>query len=207
MLFRTCRCPSSATVPSAWLKVTGSIMTGSLALLPVTVHASSEPGQKDAPPPLALEELSLYAAPPRREPPLRPEREAGQLEERVATLRRSAAPYTGRCLDAYARIEPKVRRVLRLGDAAAEHVRSAPKDLYPRAAIIGFTGVVGLFLARGSRVKKLLYPAGLVALSASLYYPEQAAAIAKSAGETAYDGAVRGYAAAERLWKPEGKPK
>ncbi|KAM8838273.1 MICOS complex subunit MIC26-like [Synchiropus picturatus] len=189
------------------LKVTGSIMTGSLALLPVTVYATSEEGKKDMPPPLALEELSLYTASRRHEPPLQLEREAGQLEESVAFLRKLAAPYTGWCRDTYGLIKPKVQRVVQVGDSTVEYLNNAPKDFYPRAAIIGFTGVIGLFLVRGSRVKKLLYPAALVTLSASLYYPEQAAAIAKSTGESVYDGAVQSYAAAEKLWKPVSKSK
>lgn len=79
------------------------------------------------------------------------------------------------------------------------------KDFYPRAGVIGFTGVLGLFLARGSRIKKLIYPAGLIAVSASLYYPEQAAAVAKSTGESVYDRAVQSYAAVENILKPRGK--
>nr|XP_045721122.1 MICOS complex subunit MIC26-like [Mirounga angustirostris] len=35
-------------------------------------------------------------------------------------------------------------------------------------------GIVGLLLARGSKIKKLVYPPGFMGLAASLYYPQQA---------------------------------
>ncbi|CAM9319413.1 unnamed protein product [Rangifer tarandus platyrhynchus] len=39
--------------------------------------------------------------------------------------------------------------------------------------VIGFAGVVGLILAKGSKIKKLVYPPGFMGFAASLYHPQQ----------------------------------
>ncbi|KAM7379735.1 hypothetical protein PAMP_005266 [Pampus punctatissimus] len=183
------------------LKVTGGAMPAALTLLPVTVYAATGDGKKEAAAPLNRDDLSLYVAPP----PLKSryvEPGAGQLEQSVAALRKVAEPYTAWCQDIYGKIKPKVQGVVQLGDSTYAYLKNPPKDFYPRAGVIAFTGVLGLFLARGSRIKKLVYPAGLMTVSASLYYPEQAAAIAKSTGESVYDSAVKSCAAVEKMLKP-----
>lgn len=166
------------------------------------MFAAAGGGERGAP--LGLDQLSLYAAPPQQKP-RDVEPEAGQLEDCVAALRRSVEPYTERCRVAWRTLEPGVQGVFRFANEAYEYLKDPPKELYPRAGIIGFTGVLGLLLARGSRMKKLVYPAGLMTLSASLYYPDKAAAFAKSTGESVYERAVHTYAAVESLLKPASK--
>ncbi|XP_044076650.1 apolipoprotein O, a [Siniperca chuatsi] len=185
------------------LKVTGSAMPGALSLLPITVLAAAGDGEKEAAAPLHRDELSLYTAPQQKARYAEPE--AGQLEQSVASLRKLVEPYTDWYQGAYNKIKPKVQRVVRFGNDTYAYLKNPPKDFYPRAGVIGFTGVLGLFLARGSRIKRLVYPAGLVAVSASLYYPEQAVAIAKSTGDSVYDRAVQSYAAVEKMVKPQCK--
>ncbi|NXX05833.1 MIC26 protein, partial [Larus smithsonianus] len=82
-----------------------------------------------------------------------------------------------------------------------EFLQNPPAGFYPRLGVIGFAGIVGLFLARGSKIKKLVYPAGLMGIGASMYYPQQAVAIAKVAGTQVYDWSLQGYIAVESLWK------
>uniref|UniRef100_A0A1A8KC12 MICOS complex subunit n=2 Tax=Nothobranchius kuhntae TaxID=321403 RepID=A0A1A8KC12_NOTKU len=181
-------------------------MPGAPRLPPFTVFAAGAAGggEKETTAPLSLDELSLYAAPQQNRRYAEPE--AGQLEERVATFRKLAEPYSAWCSGTFDKIKPKVQKVVQFGSDAYACLQNPPKDFYPRAGIIGFAGVLGMFLARGSRVKKLLYPAGFMAVSASLYYPEQAAAIAKSTGDSVYDSAVRSYAALEKILKnPQSK--
>ncbi|XP_035526498.1 MICOS complex subunit MIC26-like [Morone saxatilis] len=190
------------------LKVTGSgAMPGALTLLPTTVSAAAGAGPEgqEETAPLLRDELSLYPAAPLQQSRY-VEPEAGQLEESVATLRKVLEPYTDWCRGTYSRIKPKVQSAVRFGNDTYSYLKDPPKDFYPRAGVIGFTGVLGLLLARRSRVKRLLYPAGLVTVSASLYYPEQAAAIAKATGDSVYDRAVRSYAAVEKIVKPEKSP-
>lgn len=177
-------------------------MRGSGCVSPITVFAAAGDGERGAP--LALDQLSLYPAPVQQKP-RDVEPEAGQLEESVATLRRSVVPYTEWCRVTFKKIEPRLQSVSRFGNEAYVYLKTPPQDLYPCAGIIGFTGLVGLLLARGSRMKKLVYPAGLMTLSASLYYPDKAAAVAKSTGESVYERAVHTYAAVESLLKPASR--
>lgn len=185
------------------LKVTGSDMTGDRTVLPFTVFAAAGDGKTEAAAPLNLDELSLYN--PRQEYVEYEEPEAGQLEQRVASVRKLVEPYTAWCGGTYGQIKPKVQRVVQVGSETYAYLKNPPKDFYPRAGLIGFTGVLGVFLARGSRIKKLVYPAGLMTASASLYYPERAADIAKSTGDSVYDYAVQSYAAVEKMMKPKNK--
>ncbi|XP_053294545.1 MICOS complex subunit MIC26 [Pleuronectes platessa] len=189
------------------LKVTGSgVMPGTLGLLPVTVRAAAagdRENEAESCSVLNRDELSLYADPPQR--PGYEEPEAGQLEQSVASLRKLLEPHAAWWQGTYSRIQPRVHSVFRRGHDAYSYLNDPPKGFYPRAGVIGLTGVLGLLLARGSRTKRLLYPAGLVTLSTSLYYPERAAAIARSAGDSVYDRAVQGYAAVEKMVKPQSK--
>lgn len=185
------------------MKVTGSAMPVALSLLPITVSAAAGDGEKEATTALNRDELSLYTAPQQKSRYVEPE--AGQLEQSVATLRKLVEPYTTWCQSTYNQVKPKVKSVIQCGTDTYAYLKNPPKDFYPRAGVIGFTGVLGLYLARGSRIKKLIYPAGLMTVSASLYYPEQAAAIAKSTGDSVYDCAVQSYAAVEKMLKPQSK--
>lgn len=190
------------------LKVTGSTMPGALSLMSVTVFAASEKKPKEPASAAALnrDDLSLYTAPP-QEIQHAAETRAGQLEKSVATFRELVKPYTGWCQGTYDNFKPGVQSVIRFGSDTYAYLNDPPQDFYARAAVIGFTGVLGLFLARGSRIKKLIYPAGLVTVCAALYYPEQAAAVAKSTGDSVYDRTVRSYAAVEKMLRAQGRDK
>lgn len=182
-------------------------MPGPLGLVPVTVFAAS-PGdvEKQESSPVNLEDLSLYTAAHRQQEPRHTEpREPGQLEESVALLRKLLQPYTSWTRDVYDTVSPRVQRMVRVGQDSYNYLKNPPKDFYPRAGVIGFTGVLGLVLGRGSRVKRILYPAGLMALSTGLYYPDRAAEIIKSSGESVYNGAVESFASMEKLLNPEIK--
>ncbi|XP_075953694.1 MICOS complex subunit MIC26-like [Anarhichas minor] len=189
------------------LKVTGSAMPGAASLLPSPVFAAAPAGdgETETTAPLLRDELTLYSAPPQQKSPYEEPPEAGQLEQRVATIRKLTEPYTGWCRGTYDQIKPKVQSAVKFGSDSYAYLKNPPKDFYPRAGVIGFTGILGLFLARGSRAKRLIYPVGLMTVSASLYYPEQAATIVKSTGDSVYDRAVQSYAALERMVKPRSK--
>ncbi|XP_076004805.1 MICOS complex subunit MIC26-like [Genypterus blacodes] len=189
------------------LKVTGSTMPGALSLMSITVFATSDDGSKEAVGAAVLDrdDLSLYTAPQQRVQSVEPG--ASQLEQNVAALRDRVKPYAAWCQGAYGNIKPGVQRVIQFGSDTYAYLNDPPKDFYARAGVIGFTGVLGLFLARGSRIKRLVYPAGLVAVSSSLYYPEQAAAVAKSTGDSVYERAVRSFATVEKMLKTRGGDK
>ncbi|XP_074544252.1 MICOS complex subunit MIC26-like [Halichoeres trimaculatus] len=179
-------------------------MPAARSLFPMTVFAAPGDGENETTSPLHRDQLSLYTAPQPRSRYVEPE--AGQLEETVATVRKFVEPYTDWWQGTYGKIKPKVQSVVQFGHDTYSFLKSPPKDFYPRAGVIAFTGALGLFLGRGSRIKKLIYPTGLMTISASMYYPEKAAAIAKSTGDSAYERAVQSYAAVEKFVNPGKTP-
>ncbi|XP_072296708.1 MICOS complex subunit MIC26-like [Eucyclogobius newberryi] len=166
---------------------------------PLPVLSAAGTDETEPVSPLHRDELSLYTAPEPNGHFIQPE--PGQIEEAVATVRRWVEPSVSWCRGTFGQIKPRVQRGLRAGKEAYAFLSDPPKDFYPKAGVVGFTGILGLFLARGSRVKRLAYPAALMTVSASMYYPERAAHIAKTTGDRVYGGAVQGYAAAEKMFR------
>lgn len=176
-----------------------------MRVVPVLSAAGSEDREARALHPLNVDELSLYTAPEQNYNFSSPE--PGQIEETVAAARRSVEPALLWFGVTYDRVRPRLRRGAQLVSDTYSFLRDPPKDFYAKAGVMGFSGLVGLLAARGSRLKRLLYPTGLVTLSAALYYPERAVRIATATGDRAYAGAVQGYAAVERMIKPKPQEK
>ncbi|NWU64870.1 MIC26 protein, partial [Pterocles burchelli] len=153
--------------------------------------------------------LSLYSSPARETKYV--ENPQTQLEEGVSHLRHAMEPYTAWCQVQWFCITSGSGSVTLSHDIKTlcsdffsesyEFLQNPPAGFYPRLGVIGFAGIVGLFLARGSKIKKLVYPAGLMSIGASMYYPQHAVAIGKVAGTQLYDWSLQGYIAVESLWK------
>ncbi|KFP93413.1 MIC26 protein, partial [Haliaeetus albicilla] len=146
--------------------------------------------------------LSLYSSPARETKYV--ENPQTQLEEGVSRLRHVMEPYTAWCqseLIDSSKVKVDSSLCSDYFSEGCEFLQNPPAGFYPRLGVIGFAGIVGLFLARGSKIKKLVYPAGLMGIGASMYYPQQAVAIAKVAGTHLYDWSLQGYIAVESLWK------
>ncbi|XP_028839111.1 apolipoprotein O, a isoform X2 [Denticeps clupeoides] len=176
---------------------------GTLGLMAGTVYAAASEEKPSAG--MGVDELSLYTTPKQKLRYVEPE--AGQLEQGVTVVRKTAEPYVTWCQGAFGTLKPKVDHTVQFGKDSFEYLKNPPSEFFPRAGIIGFAGALGLFLARGSRLKRLIYPTGLMALGASLYYPQQAAEIAKSAGDGVYDWTLQAYVAVEKLWKDKPSQK
>ncbi|KAM4795681.1 MICOS complex subunit MIC26 [Rhinophrynus dorsalis] len=176
----------------------------SLSFVSLHVHAASEE-KTNTQGLIKLEELSLYSSPAQETKYV--EEKHTQLEEGISWLRHAAAPYTSWCQDVYAKAKPKVETAVEHSKVTYELLKDAPPGFYPRLGLIGFAGIVGLFLARGSRVKKVIYPLGFMGLGASVYYPQQAATIVKDTGAVLYDWGLQGFVTVESLWKDGGKKK
>uniref|UniRef100_A0A8C3MSP5 MICOS complex subunit n=1 Tax=Geospiza parvula TaxID=87175 RepID=A0A8C3MSP5_GEOPR len=142
--------------------------------------------------------LSLYSSPARETKYV--ENPKTELEEGVSRLRHVMEPYTAWC-----QVQWFVLQLLMLqgGKSGYEFLQKPPAGFYPRLGVISFAGIIGLFLARGSKIKKLVYPAALMGMGTSMYYPQQAVV----AGTQLYDWSLQGYIAVEALWKDTPKKK
>lgn len=168
------------------------------------MHASSEEDkqEKDA---LTLDKLSLYT-----EPVIKyeyKEEQPNQLEESISWLRQSADPYTTWCKTVYANVKPSIENAVQIGNDNYKFLKDPPAGFYPRLGVIGFAGIAGLFLARGSRLKKMVYPVGLMTVAASLYYPQQAVNVAKATKSRLYEWGIQSYVSLETLWKDNSNKK
>ncbi|NXM84934.1 MIC26 protein, partial [Oenanthe oenanthe] len=145
--------------------------------------------------------LSLYSSPARETKYV--ENPKTDLEEGVSHLRQVMEPYTAWCQLELGSSKVKVDSSLCSGffSEGYEFLQKPPAGFYPRLGVISFAGIIGLFLARGSKIKKLVYPAVLMGVGTSMYYPQEAVDIAKVAGTQLYDWSLQGYIAVEALWK------
>ncbi|KAL0993997.1 hypothetical protein UPYG_G00116550 [Umbra pygmaea] len=187
-------------------------LPGAIGLMSGTVYAATDDKPNDT---INTDELSLYTVPQSNFRYVEPE--IGHMEKSVTNLRKLVEPYTTWCQQtrlsavekvqgAFGKVKPKFDSVLQLGNETFTFLQSPPAEFYPRAGVIGFAGVLGLFFARGSRVKKLIYPTGLMAVSYSMYYPQQAASFAKNTGDSLYDFALQGYVSAEKAFRSATAP-
>ncbi|XP_043095494.1 apolipoprotein O, a isoform X2 [Puntigrus tetrazona] len=174
-------------------------VSGALGLISASVLAASADADDKPSTALSVDELSLYTTRPQSFQPEEPER--GPVEESVARLRELTEPYTSWCQGVYGTVKPKVDSTVEFGQNSYAYLKNPPPEFYPRAGVIGFAGILGLFLGRGSRLKKLIYPTALMAVSVSMYYPQEAVSVTKNTGDAVYDWALQAYVALEKLIK------
>ncbi|KTG35678.1 hypothetical protein cypCar_00000059 [Cyprinus carpio] len=164
---------------------------GALGLMSATVFAASEAKENNTT--LMTDELSLYDTP---ESQLRYEEpEVGHVEQAVASLRKTVEPYISWCqektqfatekvqasyISYYNTVEPGVNTTQSIVKDMYAFLNDPPSKFFPSVGVIGFSGILGLYLAKGSRIKRLMFPTGLMVLSTSMFYPQHAASVARA---------------------------
>ncbi|XP_062982550.1 MICOS complex subunit MIC26 [Elgaria multicarinata webbii] len=195
----------SGAVPAMFKVKQLVAVPASLSLLAVQVCAAAPEKEASKKNLLKVDELSLYTSPAPKSKYVEDPRT--QLEEGIGYLRHSLEPYTAWFQDFSGKASPKVEKATEYAREGFVLLKNPPPGFYPRLGVIGFAGLVGLFLAKGSKIKRFVYPVSFIGIGASLYYPQQAIAIAKVTGAQVYDWSLQAYINIESLWKDSPKKK
>ncbi|XP_026101892.1 MICOS complex subunit MIC26 [Carassius auratus] len=179
---------------------------GSLGLMSASVFAASK--AKENTTTLMTDELSLYDTP---ESQLRYEEpEVGHVEQAVSSLRKTVEPFVSWCQDKtqfamekvqsyYKTVEPGVDTTQNIVKDMYAFLNDPPSEFFPSVGVIGFSGILGLYLAKGSRIKRLLFPTGLMVLSTSMFYPQHAASVARTTKHYIFSWGSEGRVVLEEL--------
>ncbi|XP_073498264.1 MICOS complex subunit MIC27 isoform X2 [Phyllobates terribilis] len=145
-------------------------------------------------------QLSVYTIPPQESRFI--EASPGRVQCVFSTLRETVWPAVTWTRDAGTSVRNGVEETIQFGKDSYVYLKNPPPEFLPRVGVISVSGLAGLVLARrGSRLKKLLYPAGLAALGASVCYPAHAVIFAKVTSKKLYSAGHRTYDAVSSLWK------
>ncbi|XP_016359179.1 MICOS complex subunit MIC26-like isoform X1 [Sinocyclocheilus anshuiensis] len=187
---------------------------GALGLMSATVFAASKAKENNTT--LMTNELSLYDTP---ESQLRYEEpEVGTVEQGVASLRKTVEPYVSWCQENthfavekiqsyYKTVEPVVNTTHSIVKDMYAFLNYPPSEFYASVGVIGFSGILGLYLAKGSRVRMLMFPTGLMALSASMFYPQHAASVARTTKHCIFSWGSEGRVVLEELLRGKSSSK
>ncbi|KAG1954266.1 MICOS complex subunit MIC26 [Pimephales promelas] len=187
---------------------------GALGLMSATVFAASEAKENNTT--LKTDELSLYNTP---ESQLRYEEpEVGHVEQGVASLRKTAQPYISwfeektqftveKVQSYYKTVEPGVSNTQNIVKDIYAFLNDPPSEFYASVGVIGFSGILGLYLAKGSTIKRLMFPTGLMALSASMFYPQHAASVARTTKDYIFSRGSEGRVVFEELLRGKSPSK
>ncbi|KAM8970663.1 MICOS complex subunit Mic26-like [Sarcophilus harrisii] len=158
--------------------------SASLSLLSFRVHATGKKKKEDGSP-VRVDELSLYSVPNFDSKFV--EEPRSSLEEGIYRFRRAVESYASMFQAVYNKKKPTVDDDIQQGTGSSNDVQKSPPQILKKLSVIGFSGVLGYFFGRLSKLKKLMYPMGFMGITSSFYYPQEACNIASVFGEKLYD--------------------
>ncbi|XP_077435113.1 MICOS complex subunit MIC27 [Vanacampus margaritifer] len=111
----------------------------------------------------------------------------GQIENGLATAREGLLPFVRTVKGACVSVKRGSVNLYHAGEDVYYYLKDPPPGFLPRFGTITMAGLLGMFLARkGSRLKRIAIPLGLMSAGASVCYPAQAVAVLKVTGKKMY---------------------
>nr|XP_060612270.1 MICOS complex subunit MIC27 isoform X1 [Anolis sagrei ordinatus] len=174
-----------------------AVLPTTLAFVPMKVCAASEEETKSHR--VKAHQLPIYNAPPLESRYI--DEKPGRLQNAISSVRKTTSSYINGCKDAYLWVKNGIISSIQFGKDTYVYLKNPPPEFLPKVGVITISGLTGVVLARkGSRLKKIAYPAGLCALGISLCYPAQSVIFAKVTGGKVYAASHKTYEAIGSLW-------
>ncbi|KAM3613250.1 uncharacterized protein V6R79_023004 [Siganus canaliculatus] len=131
----------------------------------------------------------------------------GVIQSGLTTVRESIQPVAQAVKGAYVSVKRGSVNLYHTGEDVYYYLKDPPPEFIPRFGTITMAGLLGMFLTRrGSQLKKLAVPLGLMSAGASVCYPAQAVSVLKVTGKKVYAAGQWSSAAVSSLLTPKPKP-
>ncbi|XP_069749755.1 MICOS complex subunit Mic27-like [Narcine bancroftii] len=175
-----------------------SVLPAGLGLVSFRLYASNKNQHNwDA---IKPEQLSVYNEPSTNSKFI--EDQPSRLLKGISAVRQTLQPYASQCKGAYNAAKRGAENSIAFGKDAYVFLKNPPEGFFPRMGVIMVSGFAGLVIAsKGSRVQKMAYPVGLLAVGLAICYPQKAIAVTKFSGQTMYTFSQGSYEAIRSLWK------
>ncbi|XP_010780889.1 MICOS complex subunit MIC27 [Notothenia coriiceps] len=158
---------------------------------------------------LTRERLNIYTPLPMFAQALFVPETPGVIQNGLTTARQGIRPFVQAVKGACISVKTKSVNLYHKGQDAYYYLKDPPPELLPRFGTITMAGVLGMFLARkGSQLKRVAVPLGLMTAGASVCYPAQTVAVFKITGKKVYSAGQWTGASVSSLFasKPPPEP-
>ncbi|XP_056148748.1 MICOS complex subunit MIC27 [Lampris incognitus] len=155
-----------------------------LGIASIRVHGDSEAPVDEL---ITREKLSIYNPLPQSPQFQFVAEKPGTLQSGFTNLRETLLPYVWALQDACVSVKKGSINLYHVGEDAYHYLKDPPPGFLPRVSTITLAGLLGVFLARkGSRLRRLALPLGMMSAGVSVCYPAQTVAVLKVTGKKMY---------------------
>lgn len=149
---------------------------------------------------VSRDRLNVYTPLSGGDPPKFAPESPGLIEKGLTTSREAVLPLVQAVKGACLSVKRGSVNLYHAGEDVYYYLIDPPPGFLPRFGTITMAGLLGMFLARkGSRIKRLVVPLGLMSAGASVCYPAQAVSVLKVTGQKVYAAGQWSSAAASSL--------
>lgn len=149
---------------------------------------------------VSRDRLNVYTPLSGGDPPKFAPESPGLIEKGLTTSREGVLPLVQAVKGACLSVKRGSVNLYHAGEDVYYYLIDPPPGFLPRFGTITMAGLLGMFLARkGSRIKRLVVPLGLMSAGASVCYPAQAVSVLKVTGQKVYAAGQWSSAAASSL--------
>lgn len=149
---------------------------------------------------VSRDRLNVYTPLSGGDPPKFAPDSPGLIEKGLTTSREGVLPLVQAVKGACLSVKRGSVNLYHAGEDVYYYLIDPPPGFLPRFGTITMAGLLGMFLARkGSRIKRLVVPLGLMSAGASVCYPAQAVSVLKVTGQKVYAAGQWSSAAASSL--------